>query len=349
LLIVAGALACGDSTSPPAFGPPATLTKIDGDETTADAGTAVTPRPRVLVTDDEDRPVPDVEVTFTVVTGGGSLTGATVETDEDGIASVGSWTLGSLGENVIRASSGELDAVTFTSTAQCRVSGTLALDAEIEGSLSLTDCRYPQGWLTDRYTLTLATPAAVRFTQSSDVFDSYFELVRDGETVVAFHDDIDREAGNFNSSVRVLLPAGTYELSPSSARANEQGPYVVGAATATTDMVNCDFMFVVPGVTAQQQLDPSDCPEESFFSELFIIRLEAGRSYTITMTSTAFKAYLLLFRQGPQGLLFASEDDNSAGGNDARITFTPTITDFYVLFPTSAATSESGAYTISIQ
>ena len=45
--------------------------------------------------DSSGNPVSGLTVTFTVTSGGGSITGGTDVTGDDGIAEVGSWTLGS--------------------------------------------------------------------------------------------------------------------------------------------------------------------------------------------------------------------------------------------------------------
>ncbi len=60
-------------------------------------------RPAVRVADAFDNPVAGVSVTFAVASGGGSITGATQNTDSDGIATVGSWTLGPSGDNTLTA------------------------------------------------------------------------------------------------------------------------------------------------------------------------------------------------------------------------------------------------------
>src|SRR5439155_7392950 len=50
------------------------------------------------------RPVAGVQVTFSVTAGGGSITGATQVTDANGVATVGTWTLGaSTGLNELQA------------------------------------------------------------------------------------------------------------------------------------------------------------------------------------------------------------------------------------------------------
>src|SRR5207248_102921 len=66
-----------------------------GDGQTAIAGKPVSIPPTVLVTDQYGNPIPAVSVAFTVTGGGGSITGPTTSTGPNGLAAVGSWTLGS--------------------------------------------------------------------------------------------------------------------------------------------------------------------------------------------------------------------------------------------------------------
>ncbi len=81
----------------PAQRPPGlTLTAVWGTHLAeATAGAPAPIRPAVLVTDPENRPVPGTQVTFTVESGGGTVTQGTAMTDAKGIATAGGWTLGS--------------------------------------------------------------------------------------------------------------------------------------------------------------------------------------------------------------------------------------------------------------
>jgi hypothetical protein len=58
------------------------------------AGAAVPSTPAVVVRDAAGNPLPGRTVTFAVTGGGGSITGATAITDAQGVARLGSWTLG---------------------------------------------------------------------------------------------------------------------------------------------------------------------------------------------------------------------------------------------------------------
>ena len=86
----------------------ARMIKLAGDNQTATAGTAVPVAPSVKVFDANDNPVAGVPVTFTVASGGGTASPVTpVSTDADGIAAVGSWTLGTVaGANSLIATAG---------------------------------------------------------------------------------------------------------------------------------------------------------------------------------------------------------------------------------------------------
>lgn len=86
-----------------------------GNGQTATVASALAVSPSIRITDDGD-PVSGVRVTFTVTGGGGTVTGPVAVTNANGIATVGSWRLGTqAGTNALRAANGSL-AVAFTAT-----------------------------------------------------------------------------------------------------------------------------------------------------------------------------------------------------------------------------------------
>ena len=98
---------------------PAAVEVVEGNGQTAPVGTAVAIRPAVRVLDQNGQPVEGFQVTFVVTGGGGCVTGATRTTGTDGIARVGSWTLGGApGSNTLEARAGALSGspVTFTAS-----------------------------------------------------------------------------------------------------------------------------------------------------------------------------------------------------------------------------------------
>ena len=117
------------STSPLSWD---TMTIDDGDGQTAVAGTEVATAPSVLVTDDSGNPVSGLTVTFAVTSGGGSVTGATASTGDDGIATVESWTLGAdVGANTLTATCAGVSGspVTFTATGVAGAASRMVVNA----------------------------------------------------------------------------------------------------------------------------------------------------------------------------------------------------------------------------
>ena len=99
-------------------GPAVRIAVNAGDKQSATVGTAVEVPPSVIVTDDRGNPVAGAAVTFAVASGGGSATGTTTTTGANGVAAVGSWTLGpTAGANTLTATCGALAASTVTFTA----------------------------------------------------------------------------------------------------------------------------------------------------------------------------------------------------------------------------------------
>lgn len=84
---------------------------------TAVAGAAVTALPSVIVKDQRGDAMAGVPVTFTVIFGGGTITGSDVLTNASGVATAGAWTLGTVaGSNSLTASTSGLTPVTFNAT-----------------------------------------------------------------------------------------------------------------------------------------------------------------------------------------------------------------------------------------
>ena len=98
-------------------GPAASVVKTAGDGQFRGPGEMVSPPPSVTVRDAAGNPVPGVTVTFAVTAGGGTATGLVQTTDANGVATVGSWTLGTeSGQNRLTATVAGLPVVTFTAT-----------------------------------------------------------------------------------------------------------------------------------------------------------------------------------------------------------------------------------------
>jgi len=131
LLLVFG-VACGDETAPPDDAP-TIIAEVDGSGQAATVSTALAAPLRVVVRDAQNDPVAGVDVTWTVSTGGGSLSTEVQPTGADGISSV-TFTLGPVpGEQLVAAAVVGLNGspVTFTLTASQTAAGEIGLVKEV--------------------------------------------------------------------------------------------------------------------------------------------------------------------------------------------------------------------------
>jgi hypothetical protein len=96
LLALAAFSACKDGPGPgPLPGPPAMIAISSGNNQSAPANTVLQTPARVVVRDDAGLGVPNQQVTFAVVAGGGSIEGSeVVTTDANGVATAPAWRLG---------------------------------------------------------------------------------------------------------------------------------------------------------------------------------------------------------------------------------------------------------------
>ncbi len=113
-------------------GVPTSIVAISGENQSAVAGKSVTTPPSVKIADLDGNPVSGTAVVFATTAGGGSITGASTNTDASGFARVGSWTLGGIaGENRLSVSAAGLSIppAIFIATGNPGTAGQLTLQA----------------------------------------------------------------------------------------------------------------------------------------------------------------------------------------------------------------------------
>lgn len=116
--------------------------------------------------------------------------------------------------------------------------------------------------------------------------------------------------------------------------------------TQTFDVVApCPVQPYTLGTTVNGTLSVTDCTfQDDTYVDYYGFTLTSPRQVTITLRSTDFDAYLVLFSSTSA---VVEQDDDDGGGNDARIVRTLTPGTYYI-----AANSfdvETGSYTLSTQ
>lgn len=203
---------------PPTSSTPASLTIVSGDGQSAAPGAALPVPLSVLVRDASGAAVSGVVVAFAVDSGGGSLAAAAATTGSNGVAIVGTWTLGAAsGTNVVSARVTTLTPVKFHAQAFGVTARTVFNAAPVSsggGTLVYTKPGDPLNGLT------VTVPAAAYPTATQ-------------WTIVA------------DSSVAVTLPAGFSQVGPALVISNGQG-YADSVITLTMPMPLASTIAVVP-------------------------------------------------------------------------------------------------------
>jgi protocatechuate 3,4-dioxygenase beta subunit len=113
--LTGGVVSCSDSTAPKQL--VAAVGQPTGSQQTAPVGTDLPQFLRLRVLDAAGKPVPNVAVTWTVASGGGTIASLAPQTDTAGRVAA-RWTLGPvLGTQAVSAKAGQLAAITFEATA----------------------------------------------------------------------------------------------------------------------------------------------------------------------------------------------------------------------------------------
>ena len=342
LVIAVVALGC-ETSFEPGEGRPFMILLDAGGAQGANVGSALLTAPAVKVVDRQGNPVPGVQVTFEIESGGGTITGPMATTDANGRAAVGSWTIGSVGENQLTANADGVAPLFISAVGRCIAGSTIALNTSAVGELSIGDCTYANGELTDRYQFTVSSARAVRFTQASTTVNSYLELQGPGN-VVGFYGT---ERTDDDASFKALLAAGTYDLNPSSFDPADVGAYSVTAEAAPENEPGCEIVFAVPGIETVQALAADDCASRAIRYDAIAIYLHEGRTYTFTMTSLTVDSYLEL-RDYDNDEVVAVNGDISSANRNARISVKPQFSGFFLLIASHEGAA-LGAYSLSIQ
>jgi hypothetical protein len=206
----------------------------------------------------------------------------------------------------------------------------------------------------------------ITVTMRSGSFDSW--LVFDDPNGPLQETD-DDGAGGRDARITVTLPHdGRYLIVANSLSAGATGPYtlsVQGGGAGGTSSGNDDGddsgggggtiadlgRMQLPRITAGQavtgQLSSGDFvrSDDNTYADGYVYNGRAGERITITLRSSSFDSWLVL--DEPDGPLRETDDD-SAGGNDSRITVTLPRSGRYVIIANSISRA-TGPYTLSVR
>lgn len=266
-------------------GAAAAIIKLAGDNQFAARGSTVPIKPQVRVTDSYNNAVSDVAVSFSIESGGGSLAGANAMADSLGIATVGSWTLGATGGQILAATVADLPAVTFRATTfdfpeQCTPVDVVAEQAPVESELGVRGCQAADGQFIDYYLVRMASAGTWHFKLASAEFDTRLEVRSESGVPVAS----DRASGlTNNSEIIAMLPPGNFVLIVTSATPGAAGRYGISYAPGASDVGGCE-VSVARGISTSQTVTKGKCPAiGDVYADRYRIYLTAGSTVSIVL------------------------------------------------------------------
>jgi len=192
--------------------------------------------------------------------------------------------------------------------------------------------------------VTIPTSGTYIFNQTSATFDTFLAFYTSATVLIGVNDDF----GTSDSRVKVIVPAGSYIIGALSFDPNVTGNYSLASAGSTDQVSNCEDVFVQKGISTPQSLQTTDCSTVGFYSDEYVIFMNAGQAITVGMTSSVLDSYVEIRPNGSSAVL-ASNDNVNANTKDAQVAFTAPATGFYIIAAASKTAGTTGDYTFSIQ
>jgi hypothetical protein len=295
-------------------GPAAAIGTFSGNAQSGAPGSALANPLVVRITDAGGNPKSGATVTFTVTSGGGSLSTTTATTNAAGLATSGTWTLGAgqCGQTV-RATSGTL-VVDFSASSR----GTISVDGSASGTLAAGDCVI-DGKFADEYDMTTAA-GAINVSISAGFGGLAQAVTSDGSSLIA--------SGNV---FRLLTASSSKAIRATSETAGATGAYTVSVASASSDVNGCEPVYIELGASTNQTLSASDCQDPYFgvSGDPYLVYVPAGVAFKVSQTSSTLDSEFAVF--SPTGTLLVDRD---TGGSET-FTLTAATSGFYKIVSSS--------------
>ncbi|MES2179726.1 MAG: cohesin domain-containing protein [Gemmatimonadota bacterium] len=306
--------------------PSNTMSANGGNGQSAVTGTAVAIAPSVIVLTSTGQPVPGTQVTFAIASGGGSITGATAITNANGVAAVGSWTLGAVGANTLTASASGLGTVTFTATATAAPTGSLVLSGSSLSFAAVVNGNTPSAQsiqVTNSATGTLSGLATGTISYSG-LGTGWLSVSLNGATTPA----------TLTVAIASALPPGTYGAS-----------FPVTATGASNNPQTVSVTFVVaPASQIIVTQQPAGASTGNLLTTQPVVRVADGFGGTITAFNGPVTATLV----GAGGVLSGTTTVNAVNGIATFTNLVVTGVGTYSLaFSATASTGTSATFAVA--
>lgn len=334
---------------------PRTMQLAGGNNQSGALGAILPQQISARIVDAAGVPVPNVIVTFAVMSGGGSVSPQTTTTNAGGLAST-NWTLGiATGNQTATASAAGMQnsPVTFIAAAGVTPSfcpsQSYMIGTTVSGTIDSADCKFSPspfgtGAYFESYEVSLPTPQAIRLSLTA-TFRPNVGVRGPFDLTFNYTHGLFAALGTTSITAKVLLPAGTITIRPSASSPNVTGSYTLSSAFTDVDVQNCEIALMVPGVRTQQRLTAADCTTGNTYADRFRIGLPVGARLIVEQSSSDFDSFLRLYKEGGTQVAF---DDDSGAGLDAVLSYTSNDNVIYYIEATSFDSRTTGNYALRV-
>jgi hypothetical protein len=232
--------------------------------------------------------------------------------------------------------------------------GTIQAGQTIRGSLATSDPKLDDDSHYDMFVYRGQPGESIIVTLRSSDFDAYLAggTMRRGTLNQDASDD--DGGGGTNARMEATVgPGGEYAIRVNSVAAGETGDYTLNVErgqTARRQPRTAPAATIRSGQSVQGQLTASD-PKlgDNSYYDLYTYQGTPGEAIEITMSSSAFDAYLGGGGSEAEAVSGGDTDDDGAGGTDARLRVEVGPSGRYVIRANSLRADVTGAYTLSVQ
>ncbi len=205
-----------------------------------------------------------------------------------------------------------------------------------EGELAEGDEQLAEGEYSDSYDFEVPANSRITIEMRSKDVDTY--LWMNGENGYSFENDDAAEGDTTRSRLTTeYLPAGTYRVRATTFGAGESGAYTLTIETEELPALTLDR-------TVDGELAEGDgALNTGEFADTIRIKLEAGQTVQVMMTSTEIDPYIIL--RAPDETQVENDDYL---GTDSSVVHTAAQTGTYQILATSALVGETGAYQVQV-
>jgi hypothetical protein len=224
----------------------------------------------------------------------------------------------------------------------------------LSGALTTSSPRMEDNSHYQLYTYRGRAGEHLTITLKSSAFDAYLAFGKMVGGQFDADETDDDSGGGTDAQVEVTLPAdGEYTIRANTLAADETGAYTLSVASgptpASVPATAAVRGEVRVGQTVSGSLSASDAKaDDDSYYQLWTFPGRAGQTVTIDLKSSAFDAYLAVGRMQNGEFDQDESDDDSGGGTDARVVFTPSADGTYAIRANTLSEGETGAYTLTV-